>query len=107
MKPVSALLCVLSVLLSAGSAFAGSGKAVVTNLVPVPPVVEEKTLPSKKECVTVERKTVSVEPSRFYSIQPVFFENCGCCGAQTYMQGTYYFRPEQPIKGVSITTDCE
>lgn len=108
MKPVSALLCVLLVLLGAESAFAGSGKGVETRLVPNPPIVEVKPLPPKKECRTVERKTVSTEPSHLYSITPMLFESCGCCGTtQTYMPGTTYYRPEQRISGSVITTECE
>ena len=108
MKFVSALICVLLVLLGAESAFAGPGKSVETRLVPES-VVEVKPLPLlKKECVTVVRKTVSVEPSHLYSIQPMLFESCGCCGTtQTFMQGTTHYRPEQRNNGTVITTDCE
>lgn len=111
MKLAIALLCALF-LLGAQSAVAGGcakgkGGCVKTTLVPTP-VVEEKPLLPKKECVWVERKTMSTEPSRLYSITPMPFENCGCCGTtQTYMPGTTYYRPEQKISGVVITTDCE
>lgn len=108
MKFVSALICVLLVLLGAESAFAGPGKSVETRLVPES-VVEVKPLPLlKKECVTVVRKTVSVEPSRLYSVQPMLFENCGCCGTtQTYLPGTTNHHPAHRINGSVITTDCE
>lgn len=107
-KSVTALICALA-LFGAQSAVAGSGKGVETRLVPNPPIVEVKPLPPKKECRTVERKTVSTEQSHLYSIQPMLFENCGCCGGttQTYMQGTNYYRPEQRINGSVITTECE
>lgn len=105
MKLALALICGLLVLLGAKSAFAGPGKGVKTFLVPAP-VVEAKPLPPK--CVAVERKVVSVESGQLYSVPPMLFESCGCCGTtQTYMPGVTYYRPEQKISGVVITTDCE
>lgn len=85
-KLATALMCALA-LLGAQSVVAGSGKGVVTNLVPTPPVVEVKPLPEKTCRMFVTTETSAVlspgisVPAQF--IQP----GCCCGGSGIFIQG--------------------